>query len=591
MALDFPNSPTIGDEFTGGGFTWVWTGSSWDKVMASVAAGGNGFSLIVGSSGNTTYAFEDPQPVGAYSISSELGDTTFDIYLVTADDQNAGYANATSALEATAEFTRAVIYGATENDIINFEYKPAASPATSGDVDGGAAPFLTSGTPTALPSVDDTTTVTGGNFASNVEIVFTGQDDVDRAAKNIVRSSSTSLIVTRPDTFPVEQEPYTMTATNAGVPNPSVAVNKLIDYFDAGSGVVWVTSSPLPAYTTGVAYSTTLIATDADGLAVSYAVTAGTLPNGLSLNSSTGEISGTVTSIDDQTFTVTATDSGQNSSSREFLLAVVSVEVEYLVIAGGGGGGDNASFGGGGGGGGAGGYRSSILGEISGRNSAIESPAAVPLGLTRTVTVGAGGARNTGGSNSVFNSITSLAGGRGARPQFADWQDGGSGGGNSSGGDITTFGVGTAAQGFDGAAAESSGTTRRSGGGGGGAGGDGVAGTATPSGSGGLPLSSSVTGAAVLRGGGGGGGFNGAVGTTSGKGANNLGGGGNGQYTTNGWGGTINATPGDSGVVILRYPNTFTITIGAGLTGSTATVGANKVTTITAGTGNVSWAA
>jgi hypothetical protein len=42
---------------------------------------------------------------------------------------------------------------------------------------------------------------------------------------------------------------------------------------------------------------------------------------------------------------------------------------------------------------------------------------------------------------------------------------------------------------------------------------------------------------------------------------------------------------------VLRYPAEFTITIGAGLTGSTTTVGANKVTTLTAGTGQVSWAA
>jgi hypothetical protein len=46
---------------------------------------------------------------------------------------------------------------------------------------------------------------------------------------------------------------------------------------------------------------------------------------------------------------------------------------------------------------------------------------------------------------------------------------------------------------------------------------------------------------------------------------------------------------GGSGIVILRYPSANTITIGAGLTGTTATVGANKVTSITAGTGNVSW--
>jgi hypothetical protein len=45
-----------------------------------------------------------------------------------------------------------------------------------------------------------------------------------------------------------------------------------------------------------------------------------------------------------------------------------------------------------------------------------------------------------------------------------------------------------------------------------------------------------------------------------------------------------------SGVVILSYPSDYTITIGAGLTGSTSTNGANKVTSITAGTGNVSWA-
>jgi hypothetical protein len=44
-------------------------------------------------------------------------------------------------------------------------------------------------------------------------------------------------------------------------------------------------------------------------------------------------------------------------------------------------------------------------------------------------------------------------------------------------------------------------------------------------------------------------------------------------------------------VVILRFPTAAgTITIGAGLTGSTATDGSYKVTTITAGTGNVSWA-
>ena len=47
---------------------------------------------------------------------------------------------------------------------------------------------------------------------------------------------------------------------------------------------------------------------------------------------------------------------------------------------------------------------------------------------------------------------------------------------------------------------------------------------------------------------------------------------------------------GGSGVVILRYPDSKTITIGAGLTGSeSAASGGYKRATITDGTGNVSW--
>ena len=48
-------------------------------------------------------------------------------------------------------------------------------------------------------------------------------------------------------------------------------------------------------------------------------------------------------------------------------------------------------------------------------------------------------------------------------------------------------------------------------------------------------------------------------------------------------------TSGGSGVVILKYPSTKTITVGAGLTSTTDTEGSNKITVFTAGTGNVSF--
>ena len=70
------------------------------------------------------------------------------------------------------------------------------------------------------------------------------------------------------------------------------------------------------------------------------------------------------------------------------------------------------------------------------------------------------------------------------------------------------------------------------------------------------------------------------------SGTANTGGGGGGEAAGNASGGS-----GGSGVVILRYPDSYTITIGAGLTGTTSSAsGGYNRTTLTAGSGNVSWA-
>lgn len=616
MAINFPDSPTIGDEFTGGGFTWTWNGSSWEK-LATATTNGTGFSLLVGLSGNTTYNFSTPQPAGSYSISSALNDTTFDTYLITSTNENAGYASGTEPLEASAEFNRVVIYGATSNDVLNFEYKPSSAPATSGDVDDGAAPFLTSATPTTLESVDDTTIVTGGNFASDIEIVFTGQDAVDRAAKNIVRSSSTSLIVTRPDDFPVAQEPYSMTATNAGIPNPSIVVNKLTDYFDAGGGVSWITTSPLPNYTVGSPYSTTFQAADADGVGVTYSLSSGTLPDGLTLDSGTGILSGTPTGTNGSAFNITilATDAGGNTSDREFSIAT-NVTVNYVVVAGGGGGGVSESGLDGGGGGGAGGYRSSISGELSGANTSPLASLSVAAGDSYTVSVGAGGAgapTNTvqgsdGGGSSFYTVSCTGGGGGGSDPTGASakpnpplgGRPGGSGGGTAhdcNGTNTTSGGSGTSGEGHSGGRHSTPAcNSPRGGAGGGGAGGSGGH-TSNPysspnDGRGGLGLTTNVTGSPLSLAGGGVGGCQPGV-TTDGR---LFGGGFNTFGTTNTGGGggarcaNSNGYAGGSGIVLLEYPDTATITVGPGLTeGTTYTVGNNKVTEILAGTGNVSW--
>jgi hypothetical protein len=307
----------------------------------------------------------------------------------------------------------------------------------------------------------------------------------------------------------------------------------------------------------------------------------------------------------------------------KFLDASSLIPVDYLVVAGGGAGG---SAGGGGGGG--------VL-----TGSAINLFA----GQNYTVTVGEGGAgfpsnsvniASNDGESSSISSIASATGGGGGGAYYngvtanTPGRDGGSGGGG--GYKPSAGGLGVSGQGFNGAASiDNSGvpggggaTTDYVSAGGGGAGGIGNAnttGAGAVSGDGGVGVLSSINGTAYYWGGGGGGGGQYYPGGSGGIG----GGGGGGRYpsgstgtggaglnpgsngATNGVGGSGGANTGGggggmgisvtqsgsggSGVVILRYPNTKTITVGAGLTATTATVGTDKVTTFTAGTGTITF--
>ncbi len=81
------------------------------------------------------------------------------------------------------------------------------------------------------------------------------------------------------------------------------------------------TTSPLPAFTVGVAYSTTLAATGGT-LPLSWSVRAGTPPPGLTLNSSSGVLSGTPTQSGTFNFTAQVRDNVQATDSRAFAVTI-----------------------------------------------------------------------------------------------------------------------------------------------------------------------------------------------------------------------------------------------------------------------------
>ena len=70
-----------------------------------------------------------------------------------------------------------------------------------------------------------------------------------------------------------------------------------------------------------------------------------------------------------------------------------------------------------------------------------------------------------------------------------------------------------------------------------------------------------------------------------------LTGGGGGAYYQDSGGVNKSGTGGNggSGFVVIKYPNTLTITVGAGLTSSTSTSGDYKITQFTAGTDTINF--
>jgi hypothetical protein len=460
--------------------------------------------------------------------------------------------------------------------VTNFALNPSGYTGSRGDIGyvgsagaGASVPKIAS---IAYPGDDtaadvaggQTITITGTGFATGVSVIVNG-----------VTASVVSFINSTTITF-------TAPAVTAGsyivyVVNTDGSTALAVPGIQYSGTPAWSTpAGSLGTAGTQISFTANLTATgDAP---ISYSVYAGTLPTGLTLTANTGVISGTTPNVVSDTtynFTIRSTDAQQQDTDRAFSITIVStLPAEYLVVAGGGGGGSDA-----GGGGGAGGllYNTSY---------------SIVPGQTYTVTVGAGGPNGGGndqptdpanrasnGANSsitgtAITSVIALGGGYGGMGQYQQ-RGGGTGAGGSGGGGGGSYpnsgqggpaGVGTAGQGFNGAAGLFSNET------GGGGGGAGQAGQLQNGGNG---LQNSITGSAIYYAGGGGAGgwtssaYEDGYGGLGGGGAGGgYGTGGNkqaragfaGTANTGGGGGAGNQASGangGSGVVVIRYPNTY----------------------------------
>ena len=568
MAIDYPDSPTLGQTFTAAGRTWAYNGSRWAVVSTSVildvaansitqaklAANFTGITLTTTANRST----DIPSPFTAQfifltdtnTLQRWTGSAWTNVIASPPGAPTSLSATALSASSVSVSFTPGASAGATTTN-----YKYALS------TDGGFA----YGEPTAVNPADDTSpiTISGLTGATTYYIKLKAVTEVGDSEF----SSPTSVFV--PST---PAAPTSLSGTALGTTSVSISFTPGADNGSAITNYQYALSTD-----SGSTYGAFTALSPADGISP---ITISSLTEG--------------TAYTIKLKAVNTYGAGAQSAAVS-VTTLATVATDYLVLAGGGGS-DGAYYQGGAG---AGGLRSSV--SATGGGGSVESSLSLLTGTNYTVQIGGGGAGGVGiggvganGVNSVFSTITSLGGSK------AGGGTGGCGGAGQSG---------TAGQGYAGGTPANTSSYGTSGGGGGtgAVGGNGVASECSAAGNGGSGVNNSITGSAVTYGGGGGGSIYGVRCSSGSRGIGGAGGGGNGASTyqgivatsgtanLGGGGGganhasTANGGNGGSGVVILRYPNTRTITLGAGLTGSTATSGANKVTTITAGSGNVSW--
>jgi len=475
-----------------------------------------------------------------------------------------------------------------------------------------APPTLSSISPTSFASDGSTLVdidITGSGFSTSVTALWIGDDGTEYTPSVVTRNSSTSVTVRTVATMGVANEPYDIKITNS-----SGLAATLADALDAGATPAFsAAAGSLGTLPNGARASSNLTSQtfgpdqDADSQTITYTVTSGSLPAGLSLGTgaNNGTIQGTADAVGTNTtssFTIQASD-GINTNSRAYTITVNAPVVEsftssgtfsvpagvssvdVLVVAGGGAGAGGGGGYGAGGGGGAGGL--------------IFMPGApVTPGGSVPITVGNGGAaaggpfsgvgdgRGSPGGNSIFNSptgvLTAIGGGTGGGgnnpsgpglPGGSGGGAGGPGGGPQNGGTATqptqpgnssTYGFGNPG---------GTATAPTAGGGGGGGAGSAGRGVGTPDpvgGTGGSGRSYDISGSSITYAGGGGGGAHvpqGVVPGSGGPGGGGTGGTGAGPGSTpgatnrgaGGGGGGENPSPsgpagsGGPGIVIVKY--------------------------------------
>jgi len=194
---------------------------------------------------------------------------------------------------------------------------PAISGANLTNLPGETKPTITSISPSVIENTQTAVTITGTNFISVPQVEAINSTGAITAADSITFTSATQIVATF--TLPVDGTYFLRVENNDG--NAVRSGTAILTVSDAPA---WTTAAG-SIYTGGSVVSTiTLSATDA----VSFAVTTGSIPTGLTFTSGVGSctISGTQTEFTaaaTKNFSITATDAEGQTAVRAFSMSFV----------------------------------------------------------------------------------------------------------------------------------------------------------------------------------------------------------------------------------------------------------------------------
>jgi hypothetical protein len=180
---------------------------------------------------------------------------------------------------------------------------------------GETKPTISSINPSVIENTQTAVTITGTNFVSVPTVEAISSTGAITRADTVSYSSATSIVANF--TLAVDGTYFIRVENNDG--NAVRSGSALLTVSDAPA---WTTSAgSLGTNASGTSISYTVAATGA----TSFSKTSGTFPGGVSLNSSTGVISGTESGATSETtysFTIRATDAESQTADRAFSITI-----------------------------------------------------------------------------------------------------------------------------------------------------------------------------------------------------------------------------------------------------------------------------